>query len=142
MTTAKEHEFLCDNEEQLCSQTRPVAYLQHMKFGNEVVISDKTSVPFSGTVTIEKPQDVDTTLNPDFDDMQPLYLTGATVCLGLRSEKVGSKSSGSNCVTTNRQGEYILVGLVMNTGILCLTCLSKAQMSTLVFYFESLQPWV
>ena len=137
----KEHEFLCDNEEQLCSPTRPVAYLQHMQFDQEVVISDKTSVPFRGKVTIEEPQDIDMDLNDGIISGWPQFLplAGATVCLGLRSEKLGSNSVGSNCVTTNRQGEYILVGLVMHNAFVAQQ--AHQMLKFLVFYCNSLQLW-
>ena len=103
-----EHEFLCDNEEQLCSPTKPVAYLRHLDFGNKVVITDKTSVPFRGRVTIEEPQDIDMDLNKNIS-WPTLPLAGAKVCLALKSARARSGTPSLNCIETNRYGEYALV---------------------------------
>ena len=133
-----EHEFLCDNEEQLCSPTKPVAYLRHLDFGNKVVITDKTSVPFRGRVTIEEPQDIDMDLNSVREDgiihgwPQFLPLAGAKVCLALKSARARSGTPSLNCIETNRYGEYALVSWDLSNPAWLLPWISKTSPSTII----------
>ena len=126
-----EHEFLCDNEEQLCSPTKPVAYLRHLDFGNKVVITDKTSVPFRGRVTIEEPQDIDMDLNKNIS-WPTLPLAGAKVCLALKSARARSGTPSLNCIETNRYGEYALVSWDLSNPAWLLPWISKTSPSTII----------
>ena len=108
MTGQKAHEFLCNNEKQVCGVDKPVAFLSHLEFNKIVNIADKTSVPFRGKIEIQKDGYLGKLIPSTGCDF-PLY--GATVCLERKINAEGSSvkdSKTQNCVETNLDGTYEL----------------------------------
>ena len=88
------HKFLCNNGADNCDEKNGhTVFLRHLHFDKPLHIYDKTSVPFSGKVTIA---DTDNTCT----------LPGAKICL-MHNSTIGI-SSQIVCGDTDTNGNYIL----------------------------------
>jgi hypothetical protein len=87
------HKFLCNNGVEYCDEKNGhYVYLRHLHFDTSLHIFDKTSVPFSGKVTIA--------------DTEGCVLPGATICL-MHNSTLGIQSQ-IICGDTDTNGIYVL----------------------------------